>query len=162
MGTNRLSLKPGGLQALSAGRKHSVSTSSERSSPEGSSAGGAMRRSKSDDREPRVSPVAARQLARRESLALPSSSPKPPARAATMGPTAGGQGPVGASAGAASNAAMARETEDLKSTIKVLEKKRGEDREKLKALERVQAERDKFETIIQKLQGGILLHTIFW
>jgi dynactin 1 len=53
-------------------------------------------------------------------------------------------------------AAMTREAEDLKSTIKVLEKKRQEDREKLKLLERVQGERDKFEIIIQKLQGMII------
>ena len=48
--------------------------------------------------------------------------------------------------------ANSREAEDLKTKIRVLEKKRQEDREKLKALERVQAERDKFEAIIQKLQ----------
>ncbi|PWW73898.1 hypothetical protein C7212DRAFT_359190 [Tuber magnatum] len=54
---------------------------------------------------------------------------------------------------AAANAALSRELGDLKSTIKVMEKKRVEDRDKLRLLERVQAERDKFETIIQKLQA---------
>jgi dynactin 1 len=59
-------------------------------------------------------------------------------------------------------AAMTREAEDLKSTIKVLEKKRQEDREKLKLLERVQGERDKFEIIIQKLQGISSLDNLRW
>jgi len=49
-------------------------------------------------------------------------------------------------------AANAREVEDLKTKLRVVEKKRMEDREKLKALEKVQIERDKFEGIIQKLQ----------
>ncbi|KAL5615261.1 hypothetical protein BROUX41_005315 [Berkeleyomyces rouxiae] len=50
-------------------------------------------------------------------------------------------------------AAAAREIDDLKAKIRVLDRKRSEDREKLKALEMVQQERDKFEGIIQKLQA---------
>ena len=46
-----------------------------------------------------------------------------------------------------------KELEDLKTKIRVIEKKRMEDREKLKALDRVQAERDRFEGIIQKMQS---------
>ncbi|KAI9839542.1 MAG: hypothetical protein M1819_002168 [Sarea resinae] len=46
-----------------------------------------------------------------------------------------------------------REVEDLKTKLRMMEKKRMEDREKLKALERIQGERDKFEMIIQKLQA---------
>lgn len=73
-----------------------------------------------------------------------------------MGAAAGGHPPPAqANTGAANIAAMAREAEDLKSTIKVLEKKRQDDRDKLKGLERVQVERDKFQMIIEKLQGGI-------
>ncbi|KAM3084378.1 hypothetical protein ACMFMF_001737 [Clarireedia jacksonii] len=53
--------------------------------------------------------------------------------------------------GAASTAAS-REIDDLKTKLRVMEKKRMEDREKLKAFENIQAERDKFEGIIQKLQ----------
>lgn len=113
-----------------------------------------MRRSRSDDREPRVSPIATRGPGRRESLAIPTGSPKPLPRAATMGAAANNPSPAQTNA-AANNAAMAREAEDLKSTIKVLEKKRQDDRDKLKALERVQVERDKFQMIIEKLQGGI-------
>lgn len=89
-------------------------------------------------------------------MVVTSGSPKPLPRAATMGPVASGHSPPAqTSAAAANNAAMAREVEDLKSTIKVLEKKKQDDRDKLKALERVQVERDKFQMIIEKLQGGI-------
>ncbi|EGE84030.1 dynactin [Blastomyces dermatitidis ATCC 18188] len=45
-----------------------------------------------------------------------------------------------------------KEVEDLKTKIRVMEKKRAEDREKLKSLETLRSERDKFEAIIQKLQ----------
>lgn len=53
---------------------------------------------------------------------------------------------------AVSSTAASREIEDLKAKLKVLERKRVEDREKLNQLETVQGERDKFEGIIQKLQ----------
>ncbi|OJD24022.1 hypothetical protein ACJ73_04617 [Blastomyces percursus] len=46
-----------------------------------------------------------------------------------------------------------KEVEDLKTKIRVMEKKRVEDREKLKSLETLRSERDKFEAIIQKLQS---------
>ncbi|KID75849.1 Dynactin, isoform [Metarhizium brunneum] len=52
----------------------------------------------------------------------------------------------------APNSALNRENEDLKAKLKVLERKRLEDRDKLNQLDRVQSERDKFEGIIQKLQ----------
>jgi dynactin 1 len=41
----------------------------------------------------------------------------------------------------------------LETKLRVLEKQRLEDRDKLKALDRVQQERDKFESIIQKIQA---------
>ncbi|KAL8686767.1 MAG: hypothetical protein Q9218_006878, partial [Villophora microphyllina] len=50
------------------------------------------------------------------------------------------------------NSATSRELEDLKTMLRVMEKKRVGDRERLKVLERVQGERDRFEGIIQKLQ----------
>lgn len=71
-----------------------------------------------------------------------SSTPPPPKKTA---------GTVTSSRPSGSTAAS-REIEDLKSKIKVLERKRIEDRDKLKQLERIQGERDKFEGIIQKLQ----------
>lgn len=45
-----------------------------------------------------------------------------------------------------------KDVDEMKTKVKVMEKKRAEDREKLQTLERLQAERDKFEGIIQKLQ----------
>lgn len=54
---------------------------------------------------------------------------------------------------AGSATALSREVEDLKTKLRLMEKKRLEDRDKLKGLERIQAERDKFESIIQKLQA---------
>lgn len=54
---------------------------------------------------------------------------------------------------AAGNIPINREVEDLKTKLRLMEKKRMEDRDKLKALENIQAERDKFEGIIQKLQA---------
>ena len=54
--------------------------------------------------------------------------------------------------GAVTSTAASREIEDLKTKLRLMEKKRMEDRDKLKALEKVQADKDKFEVIIQKLQ----------
>ncbi|KAK3944537.1 putative Dynactin, 150 kDa isoform [Diplogelasinospora grovesii] len=51
-----------------------------------------------------------------------------------------------------SAAAANKEIEDFKAKLRVLEKKRIEDREKLRHLEKIQGERDKFERIIQTLQ----------
>ena len=51
------------------------------------------------------------------------------------------------------SSALSREVEDLKTKLRIIEKKRLEDREKLKTLEKIQGERDKFEGIIQKLQA---------
>ncbi|KAK3988169.1 dynein associated protein-domain-containing protein [Cladorrhinum sp. PSN332] len=53
---------------------------------------------------------------------------------------------------APSTAAAQKEIEDLKAKLRVLEKKRMEDREKLNNLEKIKGERDKFERIIQTLQ----------
>lgn len=150
-----MALKPGALAALGVGRKHSIAGAS--SEQDGGHAA-AMRRSRSDDREPKVSPVVGR-LGRRESLAVPTGPTgptRPVARAAATGVQQQNARAAAGEAAAASGAAalaMAREVEDLKGTVKVLEKKRQDDREKLKALERVQVERDKFQMIIEKLQG---------
>ncbi|KAI9804665.1 MAG: hypothetical protein M1833_006740 [Piccolia ochrophora] len=51
------------------------------------------------------------------------------------------------------NTAVNREAEDLKTKLRMMEKKRMEDRDKLKILEKVTGDRDKFEAIIQKLQS---------
>lgn len=60
--------------------------------------------------------------------------------------------PTSTSRPPASVAAANREIEDLKTKLKVLERKRLEDRDKLKQLEKVQGERDKYESVVQKLQ----------
>ncbi|KAL2851993.1 dynein associated protein-domain-containing protein [Aspergillus pseudoustus] len=52
-----------------------------------------------------------------------------------------------------SNSAITRELDELKTKLRVMEKKRADDREKLRTLEQLQSERDKFEGIIQKLQA---------
>ncbi|RAL13766.1 putative dynactin [Aspergillus homomorphus CBS 101889] len=49
--------------------------------------------------------------------------------------------------------AVTRELDELKTKLRVMEKKRADDREKLKNLEQLQSDRDKFEGIIQKLQA---------
>ena len=51
-----------------------------------------------------------------------------------------------------SSSALTRELDELRTKLRVMEKKRAEDREKLKTLEQLQSERDKFEGVIQKLQ----------
>jgi dynactin 1 len=49
--------------------------------------------------------------------------------------------------------AMNREVEDMKAKLRIMEKKRMDDREKLKTLDRLQQERDKFETVIKSMQN---------
>ncbi|KAF3921339.1 hypothetical protein ABW20_dc0100013 [Dactylellina cionopaga] len=58
----------------------------------------------------------------------------------------------GAGMASKSSSALTKEIEDLKSKIRLLEKKRMEDRDKLQAMSRIEAEKDKYEVIIQKLQ----------
>ncbi|KAL8708519.1 MAG: hypothetical protein Q9220_006571 [cf. Caloplaca sp. 1 TL-2023] len=52
-----------------------------------------------------------------------------------------------------SNGALSRENEDLRTKLRVIEKRRKDDREQLKELGQVRAERDRYEGIIQKLQS---------
>lgn len=48
-----------------------------------------------------------------------------------------------------------REVEDLRTKLSLLERRRLEDREKLKQLDRLQTERDRFEAIVNKLQAKL-------
>ncbi|KAK2020800.1 CAP-Gly domain-containing protein [Colletotrichum zoysiae] len=96
----------------------------------------------SPNKDGETSPVRARtkaleKLTSGSSAATPASSAKP-ATAARSTTTA---------------AAANREIEDLKAKLKVLERKRLEDREKIKQLDQVQGERDRFQSIIEKLQA---------
>ncbi|RDW90299.1 putative dynactin [Aspergillus mulundensis] len=56
------------------------------------------------------------------------------------------------------NTAINRELDELKTKLKVMEKKRAEDREKLKNLEQLQADRDKLEGIIRSVQTKFQPH----
>lgn len=49
--------------------------------------------------------------------------------------------------------ASQREVEDLKTKLRLIEKKRMEDREQLKSLDKIQADRDRLKGIIQKMQS---------
>ena len=55
----------------------------------------------------------------------------------------------------ASAATSSKKTEELEAKIRILEKKRMEDREKVKTLEKAQEDRDKFKSIIQKLEAKL-------
>ncbi|OTA65089.1 CAP-Gly domain-containing protein [Hypoxylon sp. EC38] len=102
------------------------------------------------DGEQTISPVRSRTRALEKlTSAGPSSatSSKTPTTA-TSTKTAGSAGPRSA----ASNA-ISRENEDLKAKLKVLERKRTEDREKIKEMERLQEQRDKFESINKKIES---------
>jgi len=48
-----------------------------------------------------------------------------------------------------------REIEALEAKIRIIERKRAEDRQKLSALEKLRVERDRFESVIQKLQNKL-------
>lgn len=103
----------------------------------GSSPDAGLRRARTDTITDKAPVTPAKGMARRESLAaLGSSKPSPAGSPATSNALAAAQ----------------RESEDLKSKIKILEKKRQEDREKLSTLQRVQEEKDKYQIIIEKLQ----------
>ncbi|KAJ8124229.1 hypothetical protein O1611_g9412 [Lasiodiplodia mahajangana] len=75
-------------------------------------------------------------------------SSKPPTSAMTSRtPATAGSGRTGASN------PLSRENEDLKTKLKILERKRAEDRDRFKEMERIQEQRDKFETINKKIEG---------
>ncbi|KAL2811042.1 dynein associated protein-domain-containing protein [Aspergillus granulosus] len=79
----------------------------------------------------------------------PKSAKPAPARTASSKPSPAPPAPQRS----ASNSAVTRELDELKTKLRVMEKKRADDREKLRTLEQLQSERDKFENIIQKLQA---------
>ncbi|KAI4867189.1 CAP-Gly domain-containing protein [Hypoxylon rubiginosum] len=105
------------------------------------------------DGEQTLSPVRSRTRAlERLTSAGPHSatSSRPPASATSA------RTPVSAgSARPAASTAVSRENEDLKAKLKVLERKRLEDREKMKEMERLQEQRDKFESVNKKIEGKV-------
>ncbi|KAM0347928.1 hypothetical protein ACHAPU_004427 [Fusarium lateritium] len=117
-------------------------------------------RRSSSDREDDISPI-------KDNGDILSPQPRSPVQARTKAlekltggplsrtstpPVARKPAPTAATARPAASTAASREIEDLKAKLKVLERKRVEDRDKLKQLEKVQGERDKFENVIQMLQ----------
>ena len=76
----------------------------------------------------------------------------PPPRLAPSRRTSSPPAPVASQRTIRGSAATNREIEELQTKLRLLEKRRLEDREKLKTLERIQQERDRFESIISKLQ----------
>ncbi|KAF7543187.1 hypothetical protein G7Z17_g10936 [Cylindrodendrum hubeiense] len=149
--TKQLSGPPtSGRMSLSGPRAPSRPESVSRR-PSVDSGGGQGSSDRDDDRteteilspQPR-SPVLAR------TKALERLTAGPPSRSTTPAAT---KKPTAPTTRTTASTAASREIEDLKAKIKVLERKRIEDRDKVKQLEKVQGERDKFEAIIQKLQS---------
>ncbi|CAJ2510837.1 Uu.00g064620.m01.CDS01 [Anthostomella pinea] len=103
------------------------------------------------DGEQASSPVLSRTKALEKLTSGGPSLSTPPTKQQTGTPTSRTPGGASSTRPAAANA-ISRENEDLKSKIKVLERKRLEDREKLKEIERLQEQRDKFETINKKIE----------
>ncbi|XXG97527.1 hypothetical protein Hte_003832 [Hypoxylon texense] len=105
------------------------------------------------DGEQTLSPVRSRTRALEKlTSAGPASatSSRPPASATSA------RTPVSAGSGRpAASTAVSRENEDLKAKLKVLERKRLEDREKMKEMERLQEQRDKFESVNKKIEGKV-------
>ncbi|TGZ81335.1 hypothetical protein EX30DRAFT_364017 [Ascodesmis nigricans] len=144
----RTSLKP--TPAAVPGRRPSPTNPPPPPSSERVSPGLGARRGSTATNASAVSVRSTGAEARRGSLAAPapsSATSTSPSRVRQSASTTSGN-----TVPAAELATAQREVEDLKSKISILARKREEDREKLKTLERVQEERDKFESIIQKIQ----------
>ncbi|KAI0392450.1 dynein associated protein-domain-containing protein [Xylariaceae sp. FL0594] len=104
------------------------------------------------DEEQATSPVryrtkALEKLTSGNTASAPSRPPASASATASRSPAAAGSPRTGA------NNALSRENEDLKTKLKILERKRAEDREELKDLDRVREQRDKFESINKKIEG---------
>ncbi|KAI1388486.1 CAP-Gly domain-containing protein [Hypoxylon trugodes] len=100
------------------------------------------------DGEQAISPVRSRTRALEKLTAGPSAATSK----ATPSRAPGSAGPSTRPTAANANA-VSRENEDLKAKLKVLERKRLEDREKIKEVERLQEQRDKFENINKKIES---------
>ncbi|KAL2157816.1 hypothetical protein VTH06DRAFT_5085 [Thermothelomyces fergusii] len=129
-----------------------------------SSSTGATSTPKSSDDEvaspPLISPVQTQTMALEELTGAPAAEQAAKANTATKSPTdtkppGATVAPSPSTAGtnmAGTNMAANKEIEELKAKLRVLEKKRTEDREKLSELEHAKSERDRFERIIKTLE----------
>lgn len=103
------------------------------------------------DGEQTISPVRSRTKALEK---LTSTGPSSTTSSKQPASTASSKAPPSAATSTRPSAtSAARENEDLKAKLKVLERKRLEDREKIKDLEIIQEQRDKFESINKKIEG---------
>lgn len=144
--TNRLSIRPGGVQKIgSVSGESQISASSGQRSP-----------ADSLDQNP-ISPKASESQddqSIRAPISTLSRAPVPNLHGLEKPTSTRVRSPPNATQrGLPTISASSKEVEDLKTKLRMMEKKRIEDREKLKNLERLQAEREKFEGIIQKLQS---------
>ena len=146
---NRLSARPGLKERIgSASEDSQQSISSGHDSPADSLEPEMLSPSLSEIPKDRPRRAPSSSLSRGSALSPTATSIKP-ASSRGRSPTSAAQRPTPA------GSALQREVEDLKTKLRLMEKKRMEDREKLKALERVQADRERFEGIIQKLQSKV-------
>ncbi|TVY55676.1 Dynactin, 150 kDa isoform [Lachnellula cervina] len=70
--------------------------------------------------------------------------------------TSRGTGSPASQRSSGATTAASREIEDLKTKLRVMDKKRQEDREKLKAMDHEQAEREKFQALFLKVRDKVL------
>ncbi|KAI4256437.1 MAG: hypothetical protein L6R42_006226, partial [Xanthoria sp. 1 TBL-2021] len=145
--SNRLSMRPGTKPRLdSISGESQVSESSDRDSANPSPELGILSPDPIDiPKEPPNEHVKS-SLSQASLDSLEPHSTKPSLSRARSPPSKSGRQPT-------TNGAISRELEDTKTKVRVLEKKRLADRDKLKTLERVQSERDRFQGVIQKLQS---------
>ena len=143
--TSRLSIRPGGIHRLgSVSGESQVGTSSGQRSPPDNLDSNLLSSKAAESQDDQS--IRALSSTRAPIQNIPHGLEKPVSAGSRSPPTISQRGSITASA-------SSREVEDLKTKLRIMEKKRIEDREKLKNLERLQAERDKFEGIIQKLQS---------
>ncbi|KAL9136669.1 MAG: hypothetical protein Q9175_002115 [Cornicularia normoerica] len=138
--SNRLSMRPVAkeeLGSVSGESQHSIDSIHE--SPAESPEPAALSpRPVSESQDDRSKGAIISPLSQASGISLPSRG-RSPHSTSQRPPTAG--------------TASQREVEDLKTKLRLIEKKRIEDREKLKTLDKVQADRNRFEGIIQKMQS---------
>ncbi|KAH7021121.1 dynactin [Microdochium trichocladiopsis] len=136
-----------------AGRVSSVGVRGSLSRPGGSrvtsgdSGSGTEGAAGRSDNEATNSPVRSRTKALERATSKTAASTTTTTRASAVGAATAGTTRPGQST------AASRENEDLKAKLKVLERKRLEDREKIQALEKAQERGDKFETINKKIEA---------
>ncbi|KAI1866331.1 uncharacterized protein JN550_007719 [Neoarthrinium moseri] len=97
-----------------------------------------------------ISPVQARTQALNRLTAGPTSKAKPTVAKST---------PTSAKTSAAANSAASRENADLKSKLNILQEKRTEDREKMKDLQKLADQADRFATVNKKLEEKLKITT---